>query len=73
MEKDEEDSLSFILCIQNENGRKYTFTNCDLATSYNDLCPILTQMIPLIKRSTDNLVAIIGEKAAAEVTFESME
>ena len=30
-------------------------------------------MVPLIKRSTDNLVAVIGEKAAAEVTFEAMK
>ena len=30
-------------------------------------------MVPLIKRSTDNLVAMMGEKAAAEVTFEAME
>ena len=27
-------------------------------------------MLPLIKRSTDNLVAVIGEKAAAEESFE---
>ena len=30
-------------------------------------------MVPLIKRSADNLVAVMGEKAAAEVTFEAME
>ena len=30
-------------------------------------------MVPLIKRSTDNLVAVMGEKAAAEVTFKAME
>ena len=30
-------------------------------------------MVPLIKRSTDSLVAVIGEKATAEVTFEAME
>ena len=45
----------------------------DYDSQYEHLCPILTQMIPLIKRSTDNLVAVIGEKGAAEVTFESME
>ena len=28
------------------------------------------QMLPLIKRSTDNLVAVIGEKAAAEESFD---
>ena len=28
------------------------------------------QMLPLLKRSTDNLVAVIGEKAASEQTFE---
>ena len=27
-------------------------------------------MLPLIKRSTDNLVAVIGEKAATEESFE---
>ena len=32
-----------------------------------------TQMIPLIKRSTDSLVAVVGEKATAEVTFEAIE
>ena len=32
-----------------------------------------TQMVPLIKRSTDSLIAVIGEKATAEVTFEAME
>ena len=32
-----------------------------------------TQMIPLIKRSTDSLVTVIGEKATAEVTFEAIE
>ena len=40
------------------------------------LCPHLirlTQMVPLIKRSTDTLVEVIGEKAAAEVTFDAME
>ena len=31
------------------------------------------QMVPLIKSSTDNLVAVIGEKAASEVTFEVMQ
>ena len=31
------------------------------------------QMIPLIKKSTDSLVAVIGEKATAEVTFEAIE
>ena len=31
------------------------------------------QMVPLIKRSTDSLVAVIGEKATAEVTFEAIE
>ena len=30
-------------------------------------------MVPLIKRSTDSLVAVIGEKATAEVTFEAIE
>ena len=30
-------------------------------------------MVPFVKRSTDDLVAVIGEKAAAEVTFEAME
>ena len=30
-------------------------------------------MVPLIKRSADNLVTVMGEKAAAEVTFEAME
>ena len=30
-------------------------------------------MVPLIKRSTDSLVAVIGEKATAKVTFEAME
>jgi hypothetical protein len=30
-------------------------------------------MVPLIKRSTDSLVAVIGEKAAAEVTFDAIE
>jgi hypothetical protein len=30
-------------------------------------------MLPLLKRSTDNLVAVIGEKAAAEETFEIMK
>ena len=29
-------------------------------------------MVPLIKRSTDNLVAVMGEKANAEVTFDSV-
>ena len=32
-----------------------------------------TQMIPLIKRSTDSLVAVIGEKATAKVTFKAIE
>ena len=32
-----------------------------------------TQMVPLIKRSTDSLVAVLGEKATTEVTFEAME
>ena len=32
-----------------------------------------TQMVPLIKGSTDSLVAVIGEKATAEVTFEAIE
>ena len=30
-------------------------------------------MVPLIKRSTDSLVAVLGEKATAEVTFEAIE
>ena len=30
-------------------------------------------MVPLIKRSTDSLVAVLGEKATAKVTFEAME
>jgi hypothetical protein len=30
-------------------------------------------MVPLIKRSVDNLVAVMEEKAAAEVTFEAIE
>ena len=30
-------------------------------------------MLPLIKRSTDNLVAVIGEKAASEESFEIMK
>ena len=30
-------------------------------------------MVPLIKRSTDSLVAVIGEKATAEVTFDAIE
>ena len=34
---------------------------------------IVTQMVPLIKRSTDSLMAVIGEKATAEVTFEAIE
>jgi hypothetical protein len=27
-------------------------------------------MLPLIQRSTDNLVAVMGEKAASEKSFE---
>ena len=30
-------------------------------------------MLPLIKRSTDNLVAVFGEKAASEESFEVMK
>lgn len=30
-------------------------------------------MVPLIKRSTDNLMAVMGEKATAEVTFDAIE
>ena len=33
----------------------------------------LTQMVPLLKRSTDSLVEVLGEKATAEVTFEATE
>ena len=29
-------------------------------------------MVPLIKGSTDDLVAVMGEKAAAKVTFDSL-
>ena len=29
-------------------------------------------MVPLIKGSTNNLVAVMGEKAAAKVTFDSL-
>ena len=30
-------------------------------------------MVPLIKRSTDSLVAVMGEKVTANVTFEAKE
>ena len=30
-------------------------------------------MVPLIKKSTDDLVAVMGKKVAAEVTFEAIE
>jgi hypothetical protein len=30
-------------------------------------------MLPLLKRSTDNLVAVIGEKAAGEETVDVMK
>ena len=30
-------------------------------------------MVPLIKRSADNLVTVMGEKATSEETFEAME
>lgn len=36
-------------------------------------CLLWLQMIPLIKRSTDDLVAVIGEKAGSEETFEAVE
>ena len=34
---------------------------------------LILQMVPLIKKSTDNLVAVIGEKAASEESFEVMK
>ena len=34
---------------------------------------ILLQMLPLLKKSTDNLVAVLGEKAESEETFEAMK
>ena len=33
-----------------------------------DHCP--PQMLPLLKRTTDNLVAVVGEKAASQESFE---
>ena len=34
---------------------------------------LIMQMLPLIQRSTDNLVAVIGEKAASKESFELMK
>ena len=29
-------------------------------------------MLPLLKRTTDNLVAVVGEKAASQESFEAL-
>ena len=34
---------------------------------------LYVQMLPLLKRSTDNLVTVFGEKAASEESFDVMK
>ena len=63
----------------------YKFTSSCDDPLHKRLCPIelksivailsliFLQMLPLIKKSTDNLVEVIGEKAAAEESFEVLK
>ena len=78
MENCSKNSLSFLLCVENENGKHlgdypYIITeNYPLYVMHNDLS-FKMQMLPLIQRSADNLVVAVGEKAASEESFEVLK
>ena len=40
---------------------------------YSSVYKHILQMLPLLKKSTDNLVAVLGEKAESEETFEALK
>ena len=45
-------------------------------TAYSNImisCCVLLQMMPLLKRTTDSLVEVIGEKATADNSFDALK
>ena len=36
-------------------------------------CEFELQMLPLLKKSIDNLMAVLGEKARSEETFDALQ
>ena len=73
MEANEKNIVSFIFSVQTKNGKSIYINSIVVSHGsfgWGIIVCSLCQMLPLLKRSTDNLVAVIEEKATSEETFE---
>ena len=77
MENNEEDSVSIFFSFKDENGMPlstvYALYILSLWWPHKLMPGLHSQMVPLIKKCTDNLVTVIEGKAASQETFDVLK